>query len=71
MRQKKTYIRPEILTVSPMYHTNLLNGGSVRTQGGGLYGQIQPGTGGGTSGAGGFIDGDAKIYDSSYSIWDE
>ena len=70
MKQKRTYIRPNILIVCPKYDTNLLNGGSVRSQEGEKYDIIQPGEGGGSE-VDGFIDGDARAFDSSFSLWEE
>lgn len=70
MKQKRTYIRPNILIVCPKYDTNLLNGGSVWSQDGEKVDIIRPGEGGGTE-VDGFIDTDARAFDSSFSLWEE
>jgi hypothetical protein len=71
MKQKRTYIRPNILVVCPKYETNLLNGGSVRSQEGEKYDIIQPGEGGGSEGDDGFIDGDARAFDGAFTLLED
>ncbi len=71
MKKKRTYIRPNILVVCPKYDTNLLNGGSVRTQKGEKVGNMESGTGGGSTGDDGFIDTDAKAFDGTFTLWEE
>lgn len=71
MKNKRTYIRPNILVVCPKYDTNLLNGASIRTQEGEKVGNMESGTGGGSAGDDGFIDTDAKAFDGAFTLWEE
>lgn len=71
MKKKRTYIRPNILIVCPKYDTNLLNGGSVWSQDGEKVDNMESGTGGGSVGNDGFIDTDARAFDSSFSLWED
>ena len=71
MKKKRTYIRPNILVVCPKYDTNLLNGGSVWSQEGEKVGNMESGTDGGSAGDDGFIDGDARAFDCSFSLWED
>lgn len=73
--EKKTYVNPttELIEISTLeaYKESLMNTGSVFGGNGSQEDNIGSGTGGGTAGNDGFVWGDARAFDSSFSLWED